>query len=67
LRQAIDFKGSSFVDTLAIARKAFGHPLQPGNSKTQKSSYDSSAFPSGDAFSNRQTNGGAFAGSASAM
>jgi hypothetical protein len=31
--QALDFRGSSVVATLAMVRNAFGHPEHPGNSK----------------------------------
>jgi len=39
-RQILDLRGSSEQALMAAARDAFGHPLQPGNSKTQNSPLD---------------------------
>jgi hypothetical protein len=65
--QAIDFKGPCFADASTIAANAFEHPTHAGNSKAQKSLYETSSFPSGDVCSNRQTNGSAVACSVMAM
>jgi hypothetical protein len=64
--QAFDFSGSSASATLALVCNAFGHPEHQGNSKAQKSLYESLGSPPGDVAANRHTKGGP-AGLASAM